>query len=104
MPDHSYEPRCKVCRHPQRAEIDLLLATQRPYVRIEEKFGVPYRSLANHRHKHLDFEEPAIKKAVEDELGAFSRVYELGVEAAIERRLMLDSFIEGYYRWLTRAE
>ena len=100
----SYQPRCKVCRHPERGEIDLLLATQHPYVRIEEKFGVPYRSLANHLRKHLDFEDPAVKNAVEEELAAFSRVYELGVEVAIERRLMLDSFIEGYYGWLVRAD
>ena len=104
MPDHSYEPRCKVCRHPQRAEIDLLLDTHHPYVRIEELYGVPYRSLANHLHKHLDFEDPNIKRAVKSELAAFSRVYELGVEVAIERRLVMDSFIQGYYEWLLRAQ
>jgi hypothetical protein len=84
-------------------EIDLLLATQHPYVRIEEKFRVPYRSLANHLHKHLDFEESTIKKAVEGERAAFSRVFELGVEVAIDRRLTLDLLIQRYHEWLVRA-
>jgi hypothetical protein len=82
----------------------LLLATHHPFVRIEERFEVPYRSLANHLHKHLDFEDPAIKMVVEADLAVFSRIHELGVEVAIERRLILDSFIQGYYECLCRAE
>lgn len=99
-----HQPRCKVCKHPDRAQIDRLLATWHPYVRIEERFGVPYRSLANHRHRHLDFEDPAIAKAVEDEIVAFGHVHELGVEVAVERRLILDLFIQRYYEWLARAK
>ena len=103
MSQRSYQPRCKVCRHPRRTEIDLLLATHHPYVRIEELYGVPYRSLANHLHKHLDTSDPTIKRAVEAELAAYGRVHQLGVELAIERRLILDTFIRGYYECLTRA-
>jgi hypothetical protein len=102
-PRPSYQPRCKVCRHPERTQIDLVLATRHPYVRIEREFDLPYRSLSNHHRKHLDFEDPAIKKVVEEVLASHTRVHELGVEVAIERRLLMDLIIQTYYEVLVRA-
>jgi hypothetical protein len=98
-----YQPRCKVCRHSERTEIDVALATHRPYVRIGERFGVPYRSLANHLQRHLDFDDPIVSRAVEDQLAVARRNHEIGVEAAIERRLMLDFCIRVYYERLVRS-
>lgn len=94
MSSHSYQPRCKVCRHTGREEIDLLLATNHSFVGIEERFGLPYRSLANHRRKHLDFDDPAITAAVEAEHFIAEQSLEFGVERAVERRVMLDVCIE----------
>jgi hypothetical protein len=95
-----FQPRCKVCKHSDRAEIDLVLATRHTYVRIGTEFDLPYRSLANHYRKHLDFEDPTIKKVIEKELAVANKTHELGVEVAIERRLMLDRLIQFYYECL----
>jgi hypothetical protein len=91
-----FEPRCKVCTHRDRSEIDLVLARQKPYVRIGETFDLPYRSLANHARKHLNRDEPAIRAAMEEELAVAARIHQLGVRYEIERRLLLDLAIKTY--------
>jgi hypothetical protein len=98
-----FQPRCKACKHPDRAEIDLLLATHHSFVSIERGFGLPYRTLANHLRRHLDLDDPTIRGAVQKELAIVRRNHEIGVEAAIERRLMLDFCIRVYYECLMRS-
>jgi hypothetical protein len=95
-----FEPRCKVCRSEYRSEVDLLIAQQRTFTSIERDFGIPYRSLANHRRRHLDYHDPDIRRVIDEELAAYDRIRELGVEVAIERRLMLDRLIQFYYECL----
>jgi hypothetical protein len=107
MPDPTtkfhFEPRCKVCRSEDRAKIDLLIAQQRTFVSIERDFGIPYRSLANHKRRHLDYHDPDIRRVIDEELAAYDRIRELGVEVAMERRLMLDRLIQFYYECLSRG-
>lgn len=91
--DRWHQPRCKICVHPRRADIDIELARQRPYVQIGDEFGVPYRSLANHLRKHLDFDQPIIRRVVEEESATAYEIRELGVEVAIKRRVILDACI-----------
>lgn len=84
--DGHYEVRCKVCRHHNRVEIDLLLARGWSYKRIGEEFGVPYRSLSNHERKHLNFADPTIREVIEREAEISRKTRELGVQMALEHR------------------
>lgn len=92
--DQYFEPRCKVCKHPERQDIDIALARQSSYVRIGEDFDLPYRSVANHRRKHVNFEQPTIKLVVEEEEAIANEIREIGVELAIKQRVMLDTCIQ----------
>jgi hypothetical protein len=103
-PASLFEPRCKACRHPERGKIDLALARQEPYTRIAASFDLPYRSLANHRWKHLNFEEPDIAKVLAKERAIAQRNRELGVEVAIERRILLDRCIKTYFDLLSTGK
>ena len=44
---------CSVCTHPQRAEIDLLLATGTPSTQVAERYGLVDRSVRRHAANHL---------------------------------------------------
>lgn len=77
---------------------------QTSYTRLESQFRIPYRSLANHLRKHLDFEEPSIKRALEEEAAIAYENRELGVRLAIERRMMLDFCIQMYFALLVSGE
>jgi hypothetical protein len=61
---------------------------------VEDQFGVPYRSLANHLRKHLDVDHPTVRGAIEAERFIAWRNRELGVEVAIAHRELLDRCIE----------
>ena len=45
--------RCKVCTHPQRAEIEKMLLEGRSYDEIREKFGISQATLSRHFKKHM---------------------------------------------------
>jgi hypothetical protein len=98
-----FEPRCKACQHPNRAEIDISLAEKVPYTRIESQFGVPYRSLANHHRKHLDYDEPGINALLARNLATALQNREIGVQVAITRRLVLDACIQGFLESLSAS-
>lgn len=74
-------PDCSVCIHPQRAEIDRLLATDAGSTRnVAKQFGLHYTAIHRHATNHLP---PAIVESVvlarrEDNLNAFdglARIY-----------------------------
>jgi hypothetical protein len=92
--DKIHEPRCKVCVHPRRGEIEIALTRQRSYVRIGQSFDLPYRSLANHYRKHLNFEDPIIRSVLEAESAIASENREIGVQKAMARRFLLDLCIQ----------
>ena len=45
--------RCKVCTHPQRAEIEKMLLEGKSYDEIREKFGISQATLSRHFKKHM---------------------------------------------------
>jgi hypothetical protein len=98
-----HEPRCKACRHASRGEIDLSLAEEVPYTRIEARFGVPYRSLANHHRKHLDYDDPAIDALLARNSAIAHQNREIGVQVAITRRLVLDACIQRFLESLSAS-
>ena len=44
---------CSVCTHPQRADIDRLLATGTPSTQVAERYGLVDRSVRRHAANHL---------------------------------------------------
>lgn len=93
----TFQPRCKVCQHDSRDEIDLALARRQPYRRLQREFDLPYRSLANHARRHLDRDAPAIRAVIDAELAVADRNREIGVRVGVERRMMLDLAIKTYF-------
>ena len=88
------EPRCKVCQHQDRGAIDRLIAGGSSYSEIERLFEVDRRSVSNHAHKHLRYEEGAIRRIIEREADRLSENYEQGVQGALARRVYLESALK----------
>lgn len=44
---------CVTCNHPERAQIELCVATRVPYKEIEERFGVSASSVFRHAQGHM---------------------------------------------------
>lgn len=88
------ESRCKVCQHPDRRAIDRLIAAGSSYSEVERLFEVDRRSVSNHAHKHLRYEEGAIRRIIEREAERLSENYEQGVQGALARRVYLESALK----------
>lgn len=88
------ESRCKVCKHQDRRAIDRLIAAGSSYSEIERLFEVDRRSVSNHAHKHLRYEEGAIRRIIEREAERLSENYEQGVQGALARRVYLESALK----------
>src|SRR5688500_4355474 len=61
------EPRCLVCQSPNRKVIDQLLARSTSYRELERVFGIDRRSISNHDQKHLNIEQAAMRRIVQEE-------------------------------------
>lgn len=91
------EPKCKVCKHKQRNQIDYLLAMKTPYKELERLFGIPYRSFSNHDKEHLGYENEGIKRVIEYEAGIAQENLAEGVKGAFLRRAALDTSIKKFF-------
>lgn len=88
--DGFFDPRCKVCNHPQRREIDIALEAQVPYVHLESQYALPYRSLSNHLRKHVNHEDAELRRIIEERSVQDRENREIGIEMEVRRRLVLD--------------
>jgi hypothetical protein len=64
------EPRCNVCKSPHRKVIDMLLTAGAPFTEVEREFeaeGLSRKSLSNHKSRHLNVEQAAIRRIIEDQ-------------------------------------
>lgn len=89
------EPRCHVCQHPQRDQIDRLLAMKTSYAEISRLFSteekkLDERSVSKHEKKHLKYEDEAVRQIIEYEAGLAQENLEEGVKGAFMRRTILD--------------
>lgn len=98
------EPKCLVCKHPNRERIDYMLAMRVPYKDLENEFGVPYRSFSNHAKKHLRYEDESIKRIIEYEASIAGENLEHGVRGAFLRRSTLDIGIKKIFDGITSGE
>lgn len=89
------EPRCHVCKSKYRKAIDRMVAMGTSYAEISRIFSteeesVDRRSIANHAEKHLNYEEAAIRRIVEQEAQEASQNIEEGIQGALTRRVYLN--------------
>jgi hypothetical protein len=84
------EPRCKVCKSAMRDEIDRLLAVDTPCKSLERMFGIPERSFAAHRRRHLNFNDAEINEIINKAYEATRQNQEIGMTGAAMRAAALD--------------
>ena len=89
------EPRCHVCKSKYRKAIDRMIAMGTSYVEISRIFSneedtIDRRSIANHADKHLNYEEAAIRRIVEQEAQEAQQNIEEGIQGALTRRVYLN--------------
>jgi len=82
-PRKNFRP-CQVCKHPERARIELLHASGVSLDKIAEKFGVSRDSVFRHMHRHV---EPS---AVASYLAGAAQIADLAMIAAEESGSVLD--------------
>lgn len=103
------EPRCFVCQHKNRDQIDRLLAMKTPYAEIARLFStddkpLDQRSVSNHEKKHLQYENEAIRQIIEYEAGVAQENLEVGVKGAFLRRVALDVSIKKVFDGILSGE
>lgn len=88
------EPRCLVCQSPNRKVIDQLLARGNAYRELERVFGIDRRSLSNHDQKHLNIQDAAMRRIVQEEAEDIDAALEEGVRGIIKHRIFLETALE----------
>src|SRR4051812_9608222 len=84
------EPRCHVCTSPDRDKVERLIAHGTSASEIGRLFTIDRRSVSNHTKEHLDWENAAIRKIIEDEAHAAEIDLEEGVKGVLSRRVYLQ--------------
>lgn len=59
----THEPRCSICQHPDRTDIDKAITEGVPKLRVAETFSVSQTAVHNHLNRHL---AAAVKTAAGD--------------------------------------
>lgn len=97
-----HEPRCNVCKSPQRNAIDKMLAAGFTYSEIERQFGgsVSRKSISLHSKEHLNYEEAAIREVIEKEALNAQKNYEEGVSRLVTKNAYLEVALQKAYNAL----
>ena len=74
-----HETLCKVCNHPQRAEIDEAFVDWQPVYKIAEDFGLDRKSLYRHAHA-----VGLMERRRRNSRAALEAIIERGVSSAVE--------------------
>ena len=83
------EPRCRVCSHPQRPEIDRRLAQGTTNPTIAAEFGMSRDSVRRHRDRHLSSALKAV--ATRRETAGVVKASDRAEELYVKARSILDS-------------
>lgn len=84
------ESRCHACQHAQRKSIDKLIVRGTNYTEIGRIFEIDRRSIANHSEKHLNYEDAAIQRVMEEEMAEAESSREEGVNNVLRRKTYLE--------------
>lgn len=89
------EKRCHVCTSDHRRVIDKLLVLPNvSFSEIGRTFNIDRRSIANHAKEHLNYEQAAIRRIIEDEAQKADANVEDGVRGALTRRVFLQAYLQ----------
>jgi hypothetical protein len=104
-PLQPFEPRCKVCTHPNRRWIERMILEGHTDSAIERSFSddpnnsCPRRSVANHREKgHMGIQEAAIRAIIEEEARLEGRHFEEGVRDVLSKKAMFEVMMRQAYK------
>jgi hypothetical protein len=94
------EPRCHVCQSRFRRTIDQLLAVGVPFSEIARQFGdenLSRKSISNHRDKHLNVTDAAVRHVLEERAKQMGEDIENGKKTLLTRRGILEvAIMQGY--------
>lgn len=86
--------RCTVCQHEYRAAIDRAIVSGTPHTDVAETFGVSRKGVGNHAKEHLSINDASLQRIIEREARLQGQVAEEGVQGAIRRRVLLESYLD----------
>lgn len=91
-PDRIVEPRCKVCTHPFRDWMEMMLIKGMPYKTLADRVTPPVdrRSLSNHYNNHMDLQDAALRSIIEQEAKIQGINHEEGVQDIVTKRAVLE--------------
>lgn len=107
-PEMHIEPRCKVCTHPNRAWIEMLILRGASYSSIEATIPpaaegeetISRKSFANHAAKHMSHEKIAYREIIEREANLQGMNQNQGAQNIITARGVLEIMIRKGYEHL----
>lgn len=101
------DQRCKVCASGHRELVDELLVAGVSYSEIERQFefaSIPRRSIGNHAHKHLGYQEAAVREIIEREAEAAQRNYEDGVQRLVTNNTYTEVALNKAFEQIMRDD
>lgn len=95
IPSQWVEPRCHVCTSDFRRAIDKMIAMGMGATEISRTFGgiIDRRSITNHAIKHLNYQEAAIRRIIEDETLKAQEDAEEGIKGMTKRKVYLEAVL-----------
>lgn len=97
-------PQCHTCTSPHRRAVEKMIALGTSYAEISRMVGIDRRSIAGHAKDHLNYEEAAIKRIIEEEVKAANENAEEGIRGITRRRIFLESIIQKSMEALTNGD
>lgn len=103
-------PQCKVCQSPSRRFIDRLLVLGIPAAQVAAQYSdideIEYsrKSMANHKNKHLDLRDAAIRRMVEKRAEEAGIDVEAATESLLTSRSALETLVHKGYESVVTGE
>lgn len=104
VPGDFIEPKCLACTSEYRKLIDKLIALATKYVEIQRITGVPRRSISNHANSHLGYEAAAVREIIQREAQAAEENIEEGMSGVLNRRVVLEVWVQQTFQKLVNGE
>lgn len=92
MPKRIFEPRCGICKHPYRDFIELMLMRNMTYKGIAARVtpAVSRQSISHHYKEHMDLQDAAMRRIIEEEAQLQGKDFEEGVGDVLTKRAALE--------------
>lgn len=85
--------KCSVCQHDHREAIDRAIVSGTSYSEVARLFELGRKAISNHAKEHLSFNDAALQKIIEREASIHGATVEEGVQGAMRRRVLLESYL-----------